>query len=99
MPVSIAECRRMIGEPAESMTDADIEGILNDLRLAADALHEKMTDALASGAASYEEWRDVALMDSDVLPRWLNTDADEAKRDAVERLRWLSHLMDSGEGE
>jgi hypothetical protein len=97
--MSLEKCRQVLGESAENMTDAEIEAILADFRLAGNSLHSQMSAALASGTATLGEWRDVALMDSDTIPPWLNTDPEQAKHDAIERMKWLSHLMDTGEGE
>lgn len=97
--VSVEECRRILGPEAANMTDSDIETLRDKLEQAADALHAEMTEDLRKGVASLEEWRETALMDSETIPSWLNTDAEQAKRDALERIRWMSHFFETGEAE
>ena len=97
--VSVEECRRILGPEAANMTDADIETLRDNLERAADALYTEMTADLQEGRASLDEWREVALMDSETIPPWLNTDAEQAKRDAIERIRWMAHHQETGEGE
>ena len=48
-PVSIEECRRILGDSAESMTDAEIEKMRGDLERTADVLYTQMVEAGRNG--------------------------------------------------
>jgi hypothetical protein len=47
--VSIEECRRILGSSAESMTDADIEKMRDNLENTADVLYTQMVEAGRNG--------------------------------------------------
>jgi hypothetical protein len=44
--VSIEECRRILGSSADSMTDAEVEAIRDDLERTGDTLYTQMTEAV-----------------------------------------------------
>jgi hypothetical protein len=96
--VSLEECRAILGASAESMTDAQVESLRDDLERTAGALHEEMTGALRTGEASLAEWQEACLLDENI-PKWLHTDGEQLRRDAIEKARWFAYFQETGEGE
>ena len=96
--VSIEECRRILGASAETMTDAQIESLRDDLERVAGLLHEEMTQVLRTGQTSLAEWQESAFTD-DNIPTWLHTDAEQLRRDAIEKAHWFARFQETGEGE
>ena len=47
--VSIAECRRILGESAEGMTDQQVEGMRAELERTADVMFDAMIEAGKNG--------------------------------------------------
>ena len=79
------------------------------MEVAADALYTKTTEDLRSGADTVENWRRVLglapqdMSDAEIEKvlgeHTAETDTEQAKRDAIERLRWIAHAQNTGEYE
>jgi hypothetical protein len=85
--VSIEECRRILGSSAESLTDAEVETMRDDLERTADVLYMQMTEAGRAGLEAQRWQVENTSLDGQekVCREWCRTNGLEVSRVYVER--------------